>query len=379
MLLTTTIVAFFKREQQSVPPASSSTTITTDKKTDDIYEEEEDDDDDNELDASQIGLKETYHRLWAVCQLPAVQWLFVILITYRLPTSLSDNVKFLKAVEFGMSKSTTALLSPMLILPLGILVPIVATKIWKPVKVGVAGDDDNYVSGEVANTTAKAKSSTEAASVAALKQFLHAYMARVTIVPILDVVMLKMIHNYVEAPDHDTTAVLLHWITIGLSTAAQAICNSLQFNAQMMFFASRVDPAIGGSYMTLLNTAANLGGTWPSSFIMWLISKLSAGGGASTTNGTPVGTGSDPYFSLQFILSILGVLWIVVLGPRVIQLSHLPDDAWRTHILDTATVSNDKDEEERFLLNNNGNNNINVDLQALLLISKRRLTEYQTH
>jgi hypothetical protein len=33
------------------------------------------------------------------------------------------------------------------------------------------------------------------------------------------------------------------------STAAQAIYNSLQFNAQMsIFFASCVDPAFGGSY-----------------------------------------------------------------------------------------------------------------------------------
>ena len=61
-----------------------------------------DDDDDAELDASQIGVKETYHRLWAVCQLPAVRTLFMILLTYRLPTALSDNVKFLKAVEYEM-------------------------------------------------------------------------------------------------------------------------------------------------------------------------------------------------------------------------------------------------------------------------------------
>lgn len=82
MILTTTIVALFKREVR--PSARSG------KKVEDRIK---DDEAPHELDASEIGLKETYHRLWAVCKLPSVQWLFVILFTYRLPTSLTDNVK----------------------------------------------------------------------------------------------------------------------------------------------------------------------------------------------------------------------------------------------------------------------------------------------
>jgi PAT family acetyl-CoA transporter-like MFS transporter 1 len=94
-------------------------------------DDDEDEDDDHEIDAYEIGIAETYHRLWSVVKLPAVQSLILIpVLTYRLPCALSDNVKFLKAVEFGLSKQTTALLSPTIILPLGILVPIIGTKIW---------------------------------------------------------------------------------------------------------------------------------------------------------------------------------------------------------------------------------------------------------
>merc|ERR1719203_2247656 len=93
-------------------------------------QEEDNEDDDAEIDAYEIGIMETYRRLWAVVKLPAVQSLILILLTYRLPCALSDNVKFLKAVEFGLSKQTTALLSPTIVLPLGIVVPIVATRIW---------------------------------------------------------------------------------------------------------------------------------------------------------------------------------------------------------------------------------------------------------
>lgn len=83
MIITTTVVALFKREVREVTSRG--------KKVEDL--KRDDDDEPNELDASEIGLKETYHRLWAVCKLPSVQWLFVVLLTYRLPTSLTDNVK----------------------------------------------------------------------------------------------------------------------------------------------------------------------------------------------------------------------------------------------------------------------------------------------
>jgi MFS transporter, PAT family, solute carrier family 33 (acetyl-CoA transportor), member 1 len=297
MLVTTMVVALFKREKKT-----SSTNGTTNNnnsngnifaKLNSQHGSNDFEDDDAELDASQIGLKETYHRLWAVCQLPAVRWLFIILVTYRLPTALSDNVKFLKAVEFGLSKSTTAMLSPTLILPLGILVPLVASKIWH---------------------------------MEPLRQFIRAYEWRVTLIPLLDVFMLRLLQN---GYPHNTW---LFWGAVIASTGGQAICNSLQFNAQMTFFASRVDPAIGGSYMTLLNTAANLGGTWPASFVMGLLGLLTSSGDGLTSSLSSFS--EDPYVGLQTIFSVLGVLWIFVLGPKLRTLASLPDDAWRTHLLE---------------------------------------------
>ena len=40
------------------------------------------------------------------------------------------------------------------------------------------------------------------------------------------------------------------------------VVSTMMFSAQMEFFAKIADPAIGGSYMTLLNTVANMGNTW---------------------------------------------------------------------------------------------------------------------
>jgi len=299
MLIVTTLVALFKKESST--DVSFVDDGTTGGKITDIGSKEKQEDD--EIDAAEIGIKETYRRLWAVCQLPAVQSLFLILLTYRLPTSLSDNVKFLKAVEFGLPKTTTALLSPTLILPLGILVPIIGAKVWH-------GNP--------------------------LRQFMTAYKVRVLLVPLLDILMLFVVK------ERESTSLVLFWFAIVASTAGQAIVNSLQFNAQMTFFASRVDPSIGGTYMTLLNTAANLGGTWPSPVTMYLVGMLTV---PPTCSGVPevcVG-GRDSYVPIQAILSVLGCAWIFFLGQRVHKLAELPDDSWRTDI--QRTNNNDVAEE----------------------------------
>jgi len=304
MLSITTVVAIFKREK----PITTTATTTNDTNLAFGFEtllkkkKEQQSDDDDELDASEIGLKETYRRLWAVCKLPSVQWLFLILFSYRFPVSLSDNVKFLKAVEYGMSKSITALLSPTLILPIGILVPIVAAKIWH---------------GHP------------------LRQFMQAYKLRVTLVPLFDILMLFVVKNSKQV------STSFFWLAIIASTGLQAICNSLQFNSQMMFFASRVDPAIGGTYMTLLNTAANMGGTWPSSFVMYLMGAFSSPADcAMNSEGieTCVG-GRDAYVPLQIAMSVIGLAWIAMLGGKVKTISELPDEAWRTNLLDQDLAS----------------------------------------
>lgn len=306
MLVTTCIVAVFKSEVQnnksksniyeSPIPKAKEALLSSDR-----LRNGDGDDEDYELDASEIGLKETYRRLWAVCKLPSVRWLFVILLTYRLPTALSDNVKFLKAVEYGLSKSTTALLSPTVILPLGILVPIVATKIWH---------------GHP------------------LRQFMTAFQFRVTLVPLLDLLMLAVVKR---GETQNIYEKVVFWSAVILSTAGQATVSSLQFNAQMTFFASRVDPTIGGSYMTLLNTAANLGGTWPASFVMKLVSFFTEEKQCRPIDGENevcTGRDRDPYIALQIGSCILGLLWIFLLEKRVEYIAKLPDDAWRTHLLD---------------------------------------------
>lgn len=114
----------------------------------------------------------------------------------------------------------------------------------------------------------------------------------------------------------------------------------------MVFFASRVDPAIGGSYMTLLNTAANLGGTWPNSFVMALLGYMTRSrqehcDGLTTATATAGSStyqkflcNTDPYYQLQAVFSVLGIGWFLYFSPKLKELATLPDKAWRTQLLD---------------------------------------------
>lgn len=95
--------------------------------------------------------------------------------------------------------------------------------------------------------------------------------------------------------------------------------------------------------MTLLNTAANLGSTWPASVVMYLVGQLSVSPTCTTFSGVETCTGGrEAYFPLQLIFSVLGIAWVYFMGQKVTQLANLPDDAWRTHLDEDQDIENNK-------------------------------------
>lgn len=64
-------------------------------------------------------------------------------------------------------------------------------------------------------------------------------------------------------------AIGLTWfILIVVSTVAGSFASTVQFVGISAFHTQIADPLIGGTYMTLLNTVSNLGGTWPRYFVL---------------------------------------------------------------------------------------------------------------
>jgi hypothetical protein len=81
--------------------------------------------------------------------------------------------------------------------------------------------------------------------------------------------------------------------------ALGAVASSSMFIAQMAFFNRVSDARIGGTYLTMLNTLANLGGQWPGTIVLALKGAI---------NDTP---GSAKGFYMVAVGStLLGIAWI---------------------------------------------------------------------
>jgi PAT family acetyl-CoA transporter-like MFS transporter 1 len=136
------------------------------------------------------------------------------------------------------------------------------------------------------------------------------------------------------------------------------IAGSLIFSSVMSFFARVSDPAIGGTYMTLLNTVTNLGSKWPNATALYLLPKLtfylcSVKSDVFNTDKIPSvlseklsGIDCTPSFSsciseggqcniqldgytIETVLSVvIGVIWIFMFRDRVAQLQSLPFSDW---------------------------------------------------
>lgn len=167
-------------------------------------------------------------------------------------------------------------------------------------------------------------------------------------------------------PAGPSTAVLT--LIFALSNV-HAIVMSVMFLSIMSFFSQVADPGMGGTYMTLLNTIANLGAKWPQYFalrgIEWFTvatcqqqHALAGDGVTSGVSGAPVGgsgvhrapfgssckiaadadtcraaggscvTEYDGFVLLTISGAIGGCLWLAWMWRRMRLLEALPRDAW---------------------------------------------------
>ena len=66
----------------------------------------------------------------------------------------------------------------------------------------------------------------------------------------------------------DKSFPIYYYALVVLFFAIHQVTLYSMFVSVMAFFAKVSDPAVGGTYMTLLNTVTNLGGNWPSTLAL---------------------------------------------------------------------------------------------------------------
>lgn len=166
-----------------------------------------------------------------------IRILAAILLTVKVTFAAVDSVSSLKLIDAGVPKDKLALLVVPLV-PLQIILPLVISKYTngpRPMDVYIRSIPYRMLFAIIAT--------------------LIVWLAPLTLsstgqVPIYFYVMLLV--NY----------------------AFYQVCLYSMFVAVMAFFAKISDPAVGGTYMTMLNTVCNLGGNWPTAIVLWLVDVL---------------------------------------------------------------------------------------------------------
>eukprot|EP00756_Hemistasia_phaeocysticola_P054738 Hpha_TRINITY_DN30648_c0_g1::TRINITY_DN30648_c0_g1_i1::g.18215::m.18215/K03372/ACATN, SLC33A1; MFS transporter, PAT family, solute carrier family 33 (acetyl-CoA transportor), member 1 len=222
-----------------------------------------------------------FRQVGALSKLPSVRRLLLLLLVWKAPFAPADVISGLKLQEKGMPKEHIALMATSIV-PVTLLMPFALLSIT--------------------------------ASVEPLRAARYAYLPRIVVTALAAVVV---------AVSPGAEAGPGFYAVVYVLLVLREILSSTIFVAQMSLFARISDPAIGGTYMTALNTAANLGSAWSSTAALKVTDALTLGDGW-------FGSGLDGFYVLSVIASVGGLVWFVVMGrEEMVKLDRAPMDNWR--------------------------------------------------
>jgi PAT family acetyl-CoA transporter-like MFS transporter 1 len=257
------------------------------------------------------GLVETYAHVVSMFRLKAIQQIFFILVTCKIPFAPADSVSGFKLQEYGMPKADIATISPVLLV-IGLFLPALVAPVvtTRPLEVFMWGMPMKLATSALGWVVVQSTKSAYAGGAEPGMLYFSSLLG----------------------------VMILH-----------EVAGTLIFISLMTFFNKVSDPNIGGTYMTFLNTISNLGSKWPNSVALWFQPKLTVasceltlegvvsvlgvscaadGGSACVTAGGSCHTYLDG-FTVQTVVCILfGVLWIVSLKDMVLRVQSLPFRDW---------------------------------------------------
>ncbi|XP_065656559.1 acetyl-coenzyme A transporter 1 isoform X2 [Hydra vulgaris] len=252
----------------------------------------------------------TYLKLFKILKLPPVKQLVIILLTFKIGFAATDSVTGLKLIEAGMKKETLSILA----------VPLVPLEIFLPLAIS------RFTSGP-----------------RPLDLFIKAMPYRL----VMGVVFAMLIYWTNTFSNSSIEGFPYYYYTIILfAFALHQVSLYCMYVASMGFFARVSDPTIGGTYMTLLNTMSNLGGSWPDTLMLWMVDPLTAKKCIVTTGmqndcsnaeavincinaGGNCVTQIDGYYVETVLCVAYGFFWLMWKRHSLTQLQNLKDKAWK--------------------------------------------------
>lgn len=175
------------------------------------------------------SIREVYESMWAVLKLKNIITICIVLLIAKLGFVTNDAVTNLKLLDKGFGQANLALV---------VLIDF-------PFEIGLG-----YYAGQWSTKYTP------------LRLWCWAFVAR--LVAALFAQFTVMIYPTL----HDEAVPLWYLLTVIVSHVYTTFTGTIMFVAGSAFFARIADPAIGGTYMTLLATVSNLGGTFPKFFML---------------------------------------------------------------------------------------------------------------
>ncbi|GJJ77903.1 MFS transporter, PAT family, solute carrier family 33 (acetyl-CoA transportor), member 1 [Entomortierella parvispora] len=179
------------------------------------------------VDEGEIDIKSVYRIILRIIRLPHMKSFMIVLLTAKIGFIANGAVTALKLLEKGFSKEDLAL-AVLIDFPFQIIFGYYAVR-WS--------------SGP-----------------RPLKPWLWAFCAHL----VCCVIAMLIVSSFPE----DGVVTPTYFYMVLATTVTTSFTSTVAFVSMGAFMTVIADPVIGGTYMTLLNTLSNLGGTWPRFFVL---------------------------------------------------------------------------------------------------------------
>ncbi|XAO27293.1 hypothetical protein I312_106138 [Cryptococcus bacillisporus CA1280] len=294
-----------------------------------------------------MDVKKVYKVMWSIVRLKNIQTFLFVHLICKIGFQVNDSVTSLKLLEKGLSKEDLAV-AVLLDFPAQMAVGWLAAKWSRPAPSSSHPLTAGGGGGESGNV---------------LKPWLYAFWARLAMAAISTFVVAGFPSNRAGSSSVGTTYFLL----VIATTLFSSLTSTVQFVGICAFHTQIADPLIGGTYMTLLNTVSNLGGTWPKPLILRAVDMLTVATCSPASSSTSWGSKlslsfslpasdvgecvtehgknlcaqaggecimqRDGYYIMSAVCVTLGAgLLVVFILPMIRRLAALPMSAWRVKI-----------------------------------------------
>lgn len=185
------------------------------------------------IDDTEMNLTSVYKTIWTICKLRHVQILIAVHLVAKIAWAAHEAASSLKLIEKGLKREDLALVV-LIDFPFQIIGGWLAAK-WSQ------GDTP-------------------------LRPWIYTFFPRI----LLTVIATLIVYWFPEPPVSTSFFLLLI-----VHTVVSSFASTVQFVGISAFHTRISDPLIGGTYMTLLNTFTNMGGTWPKWFVLKGVDLLS--------------------------------------------------------------------------------------------------------